>query len=95
MQVAYDAYRRSLDGQQAPVIDGFTGDERFFLAYAASWKDKCREEYERDLLLTDTHSPGRYRVDGVVRNMDQWYATFEVKDGDELYLEPPDRVRMW
>lgn len=95
LQVAYDAYRRSLDGQEAPVIDGFTGDERFFLAYAASWKDKCREEYDRDLLLTDTHSPGRYRVDGVVRNMDAWYSTFDVKDGDELYLGPADRVRMW
>lgn len=95
LQVAYDAYQRSLNGQEAPVIDGFSGDERFFLAYAGSWKDKCREEYERDMLQTDTHSPARYRVDGVVRNMDEWYATFEVKDGDELFLAPADRVRMW
>lgn len=95
LEVAYDAYRRSLQGREAPVIDGLTGDQRFFLAYAGNWRDLCREEYALDALQTDDHSPAKFRVNGVVRNMDEWYDAFDVKEGDALYLAPEDRVRIW
>ena len=95
LRIAYDAYKLSLGGQDAPVIDGLTGDQRFFLAYAASWKQICRPETERNWLLTDPHSLSEYRVNGIVRNMDEWYAAFDVKEGDGLYLKPQDRVRVW
>jgi putative endopeptidase len=95
LRIAYDAYKLSLGGQDAPVIDGLTGDQRFFLAYAANWKMICRSETERNWLLTDPHSLAKYRVNGIVRNMDEWYAAFDVTEGDELYLKPQDRVRVW
>jgi putative endopeptidase len=95
LRIAYDAYKLSLGGKEAPVIDGLTGDQRFFLAYAASWKGILRPEAERDQLLSDVHSPSKYRVNGVVRNMDEWYAAFDVKEGDALYLSPEHRVRIW
>jgi putative endopeptidase len=95
LRVAYDAYRLSLGGKEAPVIDGFTGDQRFLIAYAAHWKTLYRQETLRDLLLSDVHSPDEYRVNGIVRNMDEWYTAFDVKDGDALYLRPEDRVRVW
>lgn len=95
LQAAYDAYRASLNGEEAPVIDGFTGDQRFFLAYAASWRDLCRDEYIAGGLQTDNHSPPEFRVNGIVRNLDAWYDAFDVKEGDELYLAPEERVRMW
>ena len=95
LEIAYQAYQLSLGDKEAPVIDGLTGDQRFFIAYAESWKELCRDEIERDYLLTDEHSPARYRVNGIVRNMDEWYAAFDVKEGDELYLAPEDRVRVW
>jgi putative endopeptidase len=95
LRIAYDAYRLSLGGSEAPVIDGLTGDQRFFIAYAATWKNTCRPETERNLLMTDVHSPERYRVNGIVRNMDEWYAAFGVTQGDKLYLKPEDRVRVW
>jgi putative endopeptidase len=92
---ALDAYHRSLHGKPAPVIDGLTGDQRFFLAYAQSWREKAREDAVRQQLVSDVHSPERYRVNGIVRNMDAWYAAFDVKPGDKLYLAPADRVRIW
>lgn len=95
LRVAYDAYKLSLGGQEAPVIDGLTGDQRFFLAYAASWKRLCRPETARLLLESDTHSPNEFRVNGIVRNMDEWYAAFDVKPGDTLYLAPEERLRVW
>ncbi|MBY0291317.1 MAG: M13 family metallopeptidase [Mycobacteriaceae bacterium] len=95
LEIAYQAYHLSLGDKDAPVIDGLTGDQRFFIAYAASWKELCRDEAERDYLLTDEHSPARYRVNGIVRNMDEWYTAFGVKEGDALYLKPEDRVRVW
>jgi putative endopeptidase len=95
LRVAYDAYKLSLDGEEAPVIGGLTGDQRFFIAYAANWKALYREELLRNLLLTDVHSPDEYRVNGIVRNMDEWYDAFDVKEGDALYLEPENRVRIW
>jgi putative endopeptidase len=95
LRIAYDAYKLSLGGKEAPVIDGLTGDQRFFLAFAASWKEICRPETERHRLLSDVHSPAKFRVNGIVRNMDEWYAAFDVQPGDALFLKPEDRVRVW
>ena len=95
LSMAYAAYRLSLGGKEAPVIDGLTGDQRFFLAWAQVWKAKQREEYTLNQLKTDPHSPARYRINGPVRNMDAWYAAFNVKPGDALYLPPEQRVRIW
>jgi putative endopeptidase len=93
--VALDAYHNSLHGQAAPVIDGLTGDQRFFLSFAQSWRDKETEDEERSNLVSDVHSPEVYRVNGVVRNVDAWYTAFSVKPGDALYLKPGARVRIW
>ena len=93
--IALDAYHNSLHGKPAPVIDGLTGDQRFFLAYAQSWRDKRREDAIREMVVGDVHSPELYRVNGVVRNVDAWYAAFDVGPGTSLYLAPADRVRIW
>lgn len=95
LSMAYQAYRLSLGGKPAPMIDGLTGDQRFFLAYAQAWRWKYREAYARQLLKTDPHSLAEARVNAVVRNFDPWYAAFKVKPGDKLYLAPKDRVRIW
>jgi putative endopeptidase len=95
LSLAYRAYKLSLKGKPAPVIDGYTGDQRFFLAYAQVWRGKVREELARQFLVTDPHSPGQYRVNGIVRNFDEWYKAFDVKPGDKLYLPPEQRVRIW
>ena len=92
--VSLDAYRRSLDGKPAPVIDGFTGEQRFFLAYAQMWRWKGRDAYVEQLLKTDVHPPNNIRP-YTVRNVDAWYEAFNVQPGDRLYLKPEDRVRMW
>ncbi len=94
LSAAYDAYRASLGGEEAPVIDGFTGDQRFFIAYAQAWATKMREAALRSRIATDGHAPGNYRA-LTVRNLDAWYDAFDVKEGDELYLAPEDRVRIW
>lgn len=94
LQAAYDAYHASLKGTQAPVIDGFTGDQRFFIAYAQTWATKMRDEALRQRVATDGHAPGMYRA-LTVRNLDAWYKAFDVKDGDKLYLAPDKRVRVW
>jgi endothelin-converting enzyme/putative endopeptidase len=96
LEIAYAAYRRYVASHGAPpVIDGFTGDQRFFIAYAYSWQDKAREGALRQQLLTNEHSPAEYRVNGIVRNFDPWYAAFGVKPGDRLYLPPDQRVHIW
>jgi endothelin-converting enzyme/putative endopeptidase len=96
LEAAYGAWRLYLARHgEPPVIDGFTGDQRFFLAYAQSWQGKQREGALRSQLLSDPHSPEAFRVNGVVRNLDAWYAAFGVKPGDRLYLAPADRVRVW
>ena len=94
LAAAYDAYRLSLNGAPAPVIEGLTGDQQFFLAYAQSWRTKAREAALRQQILTDGHAPAEYRAD-TVRNNDAWYAAFSVKADQKLYLAPADRVRMW
>ncbi len=93
--IAYEAYHRALGGKDAPVIDGMTGDQRFFLSYAQSWKTKYRPERLRDLAVSNVHSPAEFRVNGVVRNVDAWYTAFNVKPGDKLYLPPEQRARPW
>ena len=95
LEVAYDAYRRYVARHgEPPVIDGFTGDQRFFIAYAQSWQGKRREAV-RSQLLADPHSPEAFRVNGIVRNLDPWYAAFDVKPGAALYLPPGERVHVW
>ena len=94
LAAAYDAYKASLGGKEAPVIDGFTGDQRFFIAYAQAWASKMREAALRGRIATDGHAPGQYRA-LTVRNLDPWYAAFDVKPGDKLYLAPENRVKVW
>ena len=94
LAVAYDAYHKSLGGKPAPVIDGMTGDQRFYLGYAQVWRAKFREPALRSQLLSDPHSPGPFRT-AEVRNIDAWYAAFGAQPGDALYLAPGDRVRVW
>ena len=94
LQAAYDAYHASLGGEEAPVIDGFTGDQRFFIAYAQAWASKYRDAALRQRIATDGHAPGQFRA-LTVRNLDAWYDAFGVKPGDKLYLEPDKRVRIW
>jgi putative endopeptidase len=98
LSVAHAAYRRYVadkQGGKAPVIDGFTGDQRFFLAWAQLWRNVTGEAEIRRRILSDVHSPGEFRVNGVVRNIDAWYEAFGVKPGDKLYLPPEQRVRIW
>jgi putative endopeptidase len=94
LAAAYDGWRASLGGAPAPTQDGLTGDQQFFLAAAQVWQEKFREATARMRLTTDTHAPPRYRV-LTVRNMDAWYAAFDVQPGDALFLPPADRVRVW
>ncbi|MDC0295542.1 M13 family metallopeptidase [bacterium] len=95
LSVAYEAYRLSLNGKPAPVIDGLTGDQRFFLGWAQIWRRLYRERELLDRLITDSHSPSEYRANGIVRNLDAWYEAFQIKPGSALYLKPEDRVRIW
>ena len=94
LAASYDAYKFSLAGQPAPDHDGFSGDQQFFIAFAQAWAEKSRPEALRQQVLTDGHSPGEYRA-LEVRNLDPWYAAFDVKAGEKLYLPPADRVRIW
>jgi putative endopeptidase len=95
LSVAYEAYRLSLNGKPAPVLDGLTGDQRFFLSWAQAWRNLMRDERLRTLVMSDPHSPPKFRVNGVVRNMDAWYSAFNVQPGEQLYLAPDERVRIW
>jgi predicted metalloendopeptidase len=94
LAAAYDAYRMSLDGKEAPEVQGLTGDQQFYVSFAQSWRTKLREAAYRARLLTDGHAPAEYRGD-TVRNEDPWYAAFGVKPGQKLYLAPEERVRVW
>jgi len=94
--IANKAYHISLHGKPAPVLDGYTGDQRFYLAFAQSWRSKVKDEATRQRLLSNPHSPPEYRVNGVVRNDDGWYAAFpNVKPTDKFYMAPDRRVRLW
>ncbi|GAB2509585.1 M13 family metallopeptidase [Pseudoxanthomonas sangjuensis] len=94
LAVAHDAYRKSLDGKEAPVIDGLSGDQRFFLAYAQAWRSKIRDAALRARIATDVHAPARFRAQ-IVRNLDAWYPAFDVQPGQQLYLAPEQRVKVW
>jgi len=94
LAMAYHAYKLSLDGKEAPVIDGVTGDQRFFLAWAQVWKEKRTEQSMLNQLRGGTHAPGRFRAQAP-RNHDAWYKAFDVKPSDELYLPEEERVRIW
>ena len=95
LSVAYKAYRLALGGEPAPVIDGYTGDQRFFIGWAQVWARKYRDDELRKRLVTDPHSPSEYRTNGIVRNMPQFQQAFDVKPGDKLYLPPEQVVRIW
>ncbi|MFZ2031524.1 MAG: M13 family metallopeptidase [Vitreimonas sp.] len=94
LQAALDAYHASLNGRPAPVINGLTGDQRFFIAFAQTWQSKLREAALRQRIATDGHAPGMYRA-LTVRNLDAWYQTFNVQPNDSLYLAPDHRVHVW
>ncbi len=94
LTVAYDAYKASLGGKEAPVIDGLTGDQRFFLGWAQVWRRNYREQNLSQRITTDPHSPSIQRT-WVSRNLDPWYKAYQIKQGQKLYLEPKDRVRIW
>jgi putative endopeptidase len=94
LTIAYLAYHKSLDGKPAPVIDGLTGDQRFFLAFAQSWRTKTRPAALRAQVIGDGHAPGNFRAE-TVRNLDGWYDAFSPKPGEKLYLAPKDRVKIW
>jgi putative endopeptidase len=93
--VGLEAYQLSLNGQPSPVIDGFTGEQRFFLGWAQVWQSKGRDDFLRNQVATDSHSPAQFRVIGPVRNVDAWYDAFDVQPGQNYYLSPEDRVRIW
>jgi predicted metalloendopeptidase len=95
LQVAFEAYRAARAGQPDATLDGFTGDQRFFLGWAQVWRSLIREQELRRRILTDNHAPGEFRGNGAVRNMDGWYAAFGVEAGDRLFLPPEERVKIW
>jgi endothelin-converting enzyme/putative endopeptidase len=95
LEMAYTAYQLSLGGREAPVIDGFTGDQRFFMAHAQVWRAVQRDDALRSQLLSDPHAPAAARGSIPERNMDAWYAAFDVKEGDRQFLPPDERVRIW
>jgi len=95
LSVALDAYHLALHGKPAPVLAHLSGDQRFFLSWAQVWREKQRDENLRSQVTSDPHSPGQFRINGVVRNIDGWYSAFAVRPGEKLYLTPDERVRIW
>ncbi len=95
LTLALDAYHASLHGKPAPVLDGYTGDQRVFLGWAQAWRGKVRDDAVRRQVVSDPHSPRQFRVNGVVHNIDAWYDLFGVKPAEKLYVAPAERVRIW
>ena len=95
LNVAYEAFKMTPQGNSSATIDGFTPDQRFFLAWAQVWRGNTLPQTEAQLIITDTHSPGQFRTIGAPVNMDAWYNAFNVKEGDKLYKKPEDRIRIW
>ncbi|MGZ8302262.1 MAG: M13-type metalloendopeptidase, partial [Telluria sp.] len=93
--IAYKAYKLSLGGKEAPVIDGLTGDQRFFMGFGQVWRSKMRDEAQIVQVKTDPHSPGQFRANGTMRNQPGFYEAFGVKEGDKMYLAPQERVTIW
>ena len=95
LTIAYKAYKLSLNGKEAPVIDGLTGDQRFFMGFAQVWQGKRKEEALRNQVATDSHSPGNFRALGSLSNMPEFYQAFDVKESDAMYIAPEKRVKIW
>ena len=95
LEIAYKAYKLALNGAEAPVIDGWTGDQRFFLSYAQAWRGKNRPEEVRRRIATDPHSPDEFRCNQIVRNLSSFYQAFDVTPDDAMWLDPSERVRIW
>jgi endothelin-converting enzyme/putative endopeptidase len=93
--IAYRAYLKLLGGREAPVIDGFTGAQRFFIGYAQVWRSRYREEAMRQLVLSNPHAPPEFRVNGPLRNSPEFFEAFGVKEGDGMWLPPAERVKIW
>jgi putative endopeptidase len=94
VSAAHDGYRKAFDGAPPPSVEGFTADQRFFIAFGQAWRAKFRPELLRTLLMADGHSPPACRADAA-RNVDAWYTAFDVAPGQALYLDPGSRVRVW
>lgn len=95
LSMAYKAYKMSLNGKEAPVMDGFTGDQRFFIGWAQVWRRNYREAELRKRLNTDPHSPSQYRANGTVGNIPAFYDAFGISEGDQMYVAPDKRVKIW
>jgi putative endopeptidase len=95
LEMAYTAYKLSLKGQTPPVLDNFTGDQRFFMSHAQIWRGMYRDDALRNQILTNEHAPAAARGSIPERNIDAWYAAFGVKEGDKLFIKPEDRVKIW
>src|SRR5437588_4607076 len=95
LTLAVDAYRVSLRGEPAPMLDGFTGDQRVCLGWAQAWRGKVSDDYLRKQVVSDPHSPRQFRVIGPTRNIDAWYEAFKVQPGDKEYVAPENRARSW
>jgi putative endopeptidase len=95
LTLALDAYRASLKGQPAPVLDGFTGDQRVLLGWAQAWRGKVSDDYVRKQVVSDPHSPRQFRVIGPTRNIDAWYDAFKVQPSDKMFVAPEQRARIW
>ncbi|RYF71598.1 MAG: hypothetical protein EOO39_13670, partial [Cytophagaceae bacterium] len=95
LAIAYDAFKKTKQGQGNTAIDGFTPDQRFFLSWAQVWRINVLPEQQAQLILTDPHAPGQYRCNGPLSNIDAWYNAFNVKAGDKLYKAPDQRIRVW
>jgi predicted metalloendopeptidase len=95
LSIAYKAYKISLAGKPAPVLDGLTGDQRFFMGWAQAWRAKAREEYLRRQVLADPHAWAEFRANGPLGNIPEFYSAFGVKPGDKMFIAPEKRVKIW
>jgi putative endopeptidase len=95
LTLALDAYRASLQGKPAPVLDGYSGDQRVFLGWAQAWRGKVSDDYVRKQVVSDPHAPRQFRVMGPTRNIDAWYDAFKVQASEKMFVAPADRVRIW
>jgi predicted metalloendopeptidase len=95
LAVAVKSYRASLGGKPAPLLDGYTGEQRLFIAFAQIWKDKVRDAARIERLKIDPHAPGQFRANGAVRNQAAFQEAFDVKPGDGMYLAPDQRISLW
>ncbi|MGH2648436.1 MAG: M13-type metalloendopeptidase, partial [Ginsengibacter sp.] len=95
LSIAYEAFKNTPEGKANTVINGFTADQRFFINWAQLWRNNILPESEAQRILTDSHSPGMYRANGPLSNIDAWYKAFDVKEGDKMYVAPEKRIHIW